>query len=307
MKFGIIEIGSTNTKAFIYDNGDLNDLGTRYIAFKNNYNINNCLLENDIDTLYNFIKEIKKEVKEIYAFGTSIFRKISEYEQIDFTKKLKEIFDVDFKIVSADEESYYTVSGVINNIDYNKKMAVVIGGGGSTEVAIIENKQIVNKVNLDFGAMDITDAYPELKEDIVKTDFNEIINYTIGLIDTLNDQADILVLAGGDYIYFYEKAKYEMQDNFIYVDINQPYLLDYDTLNKYDKDILIKSLDKIKEENIDNQNWWNGARGMRFCMNAVAIKLQSKYIVPTRINMIMGLVDEIKKNIKKGNKKTMNS
>lgn len=296
MKFGIIEIGSTNTKAFIYDNGNLIDLGIKYIAFKNNYSINNCILDSDISVLYDFIDEIKKEVDKIYAFGTSIFRKITEEEKKLFAENLKKIYNIDFKVVSADEESYYTVSGVINNIDYNNKMAVVIGGGGSTEVAIIENKKIINKINLDFGAMDITNAYPDLKDDIVKTDFNEIMNYTINLVDELNDQADVLVLAGGDYIYFYEKAAYKMQSNFIYEDKNQPYLLDFDTLNNYDKDILIKSLDKIKEENPDNVNWWDGARGMRFCMNAVATKLKSNYIIPTKINMIIGLVEEIKKS-----------
>lgn len=296
MKFGIIEIGSTNTKAFIYENGNLIDFGSKYIAFKNNYSINNCLSERDINLLYDFVTEIKKEVDKIYAFGTSIFRKISEVEKSSFKKNLKEIYNVDFKVVSADEESDYTVNGVISNSNYNNKMAVVIGGGGSTEVAIIENKKIINKVNLDFGAMDITNTYLELKDDIVNTDFNTIIDYTINLVNELDDQADVLVLAGGDYIYFYDKAHYEMQKNFIYEDKNQPYLLDFDTLNDYDKDILNKSLNKIKEENPDNVNWWDGARGMRFCMNAIATKLNSKYIIPTRINMIIGLAEEIKNN-----------
>lgn len=37
MKFGIIEIGSTNTKTYIYENDTLMNGGTTYIAFKNNY------------------------------------------------------------------------------------------------------------------------------------------------------------------------------------------------------------------------------------------------------------------------------
>lgn len=40
MKFGIIEVGSTNTKAYVYDDGILTNLGSKYIAFKNNYNVN---------------------------------------------------------------------------------------------------------------------------------------------------------------------------------------------------------------------------------------------------------------------------
>jgi Exopolyphosphatase len=294
--FAILEIGSTNTKAYIYRNGDLEDYGQKFIAFKNNYSINKKLLESDIQELYKFIEEIKKEVSDIYAYGTSIFRKLDNDELENFKLDLENKNGVAFKVVSADEESYFTVKGVMANIDYDKRMAVVIGGGGSTEIAIIDNKEIINKINLDFGAMDITNSFPELKEDKVETDFDLILNHALDKISGLEDYSDILVLAGGDYIYFYQKAEYEMEDNFLYTDDNQKYLLEFDKLNFYDHDILTKSLDDIKKKCVGNENWWDGARGMRFCMNAVARKLNSKYIIPTKINMIIGLVDEIINN-----------
>jgi len=239
------------------------------------------------------VKEIKVKVDKVYAFGTSIFRKLSREEKNNFIKDVKEKFNIDFKIVTADEENEYTVNGVIGNIVYNKKMAVVIGGGGSTEIAIIDNKKIIKKINLDFGAMDITDKYPELKSDIVETDFDTILNYTLSLIPNINESVDVLVLAGGDYIYFYETVGYKMESNNIYKDDNQPYIIDFDTANKYDKDILSKSLDSIKKKCPNNIGWWDGARGMRFCMNAVARKLNAKYIIPTRINMLIGLINEL--------------
>lgn len=257
---------------------------------------NNSLYEKDIIALIDFIKSIKKDIDTIYAFGTSIFRKLGEEALLEFADKLKKELNVIFKVVSADEESYYTTLGVINNINYNKNMAVVIGGGGSTEIAIIDNKEIIHKINLDFGAMDITNRFLELKEDTVKTDFNTILNYTLDLIEDLEYTADILVLAGGDYIYFYEKAGYKMNENNIYKDVNQPFLLSFNKANEYDMDVLNKSLDKIKEQNPDNISWWDGVRGMRFCMNAVARKLNSKFIIPTRINMLIGLIEEIKNN-----------
>lgn len=294
MEFGIIEIGSTNTKAFIYKNGILNDFGQKYIAFKNNYT--NRLLENDINDLYDFIKEIKKTVNNIYAFGTSIFRKISEEERNEFTKALKNKFDVEFRVVSAEEEAIYTVKGVINNIDYTNKLAVVIGGGGSTELIITENKKITNKILLDFGAMDITNSFPDLKNDITNTNFDIMLNYTLNKIGDININIDVLVLAGGDYIYFYQNADYEMENNYLYRDKNQPYLLTFEKLDFYDHDILTKSLKNIKEKCKGNESWWDGARGMRLCMNAIARKLNSKYIIPTKINMLIALAEEIKNN-----------
>jgi len=294
MKFEIIEIGSTNTKAYIYTDDKLTDLGLKHIEFKSNYAANGFLLESDINLLISFINDIKAQVDNIYAYGTSIFRKISQQEKDDFTDKLKAL-NVKFKVVSADEENEYTVKGVIEKIDYYGKMAVVIGGGGSTEIAIIDNKKIIKKINLDFGAIDITNKFSELKNDVAKIKFEEILKYTTDLIGKLNDRVDILVLAGGDYIYFYQKAGYKMGKNIIYQDDNQPYLLDFDTMNGYDMDILSKSLDDIKKQNSDNSGWWDGARGMRFCMNAVARGLKAKYIIPTKINMLIGLASEISK------------
>lgn len=299
MKFGIIEIGSTNTKTYIYDNGELKNLGNTYIAFKKNFNINNKhLLASDVTLLDELIDSLKEEVSEIYAFGTSIFRKLEENEKIEFINNMKEKHNIDFKVVSADEESEYTVRGVIDNIDYNEKMAVVIGGGGSTEIAIIENKEISRKINLDFGAIDIVEAFPDLKDDITKTSFDEMIDYTTNLFDDINSDVDALVLAGGDYIYFYETVGYEMQKNTLYDDKNQPYMIDFATADQYDHDILTESLDNIVSKCPDKAGWWEGSRGMRFCMNAVARKLNAKYIIPTRINMLIGLSNEILKQKK---------
>ncbi len=299
MKFGIIEIGSTNTKAYIYDNEELKNLGKTYISFKSNFNINNKhLLPSDVEKLDNLIEDLKKDVDKIYAYGTSIFRKLEADELDEFTKRMKDKHDIDFKVVTADEESQYTVDGVIANIDYYEKMAVVIGGGGSTEIAIIENKKVIKKINCDFGAIDITDNFPDLKEDITETSFDEMIDYTLNLIDDIDESVEILVLAGGDYIYFYETVGYEMLPNNIYEDKNQPYIIPFDKANEYDHDILKKSLNAIKEKCPDNESWWDGARGMRFCMNAVARKVDAKYLVPTRINMLIGIANEIKNSLK---------
>lgn len=299
MNFGILEIGSTNTKAYIYKDNELINLGTKYIPFKTNYAVHNKLLESDVTTLLEFIESIKDKVDNIYAYGTSIFRKLSAEELENFKQLLMEKFNISFKVVSAEEENEYTVKGVLANNNYDKDMVVIIGGGGSTEVAYVKNREIMKKVSLDFGAMDITEKYPELKDDKVETSFDDMLSYTLSLIGDLDMQSDIAVLAGGDYIYFYETVGYEMKKNNLYTDVNQPYLLDFNKADEYDKDILTKSLDEIKERCKDNTGWWNGARGMRFCMNAVARNVKAKYIIPTRINMLIGISNEIKERLSK--------
>lgn len=297
MNFAIIEVGSTTTKAYSYDGQTVEDLGRKYIPFKSHYKEENKLKEEDVKALYSFIEDIKSKVSSIYVFGTSIFRNLTDTQREEFLKITKKRLGIDFKIVSAEEESAYTVRGVISNISYDGRMAVIIGGGGSTEIAIVNHREVVKKLNLPFGAMDVTEQYPELKSDVVTTSFDEILNYVDNLVGNLEDDVEVAVLAGGDYIYFYETVGYAMEKNTLYEDDNQPYVLTFEQADEYDHDIMTKSLEKIKNLCPDNKGWWDGARGMRFCMNAISRKVNAKYIVPTRINMLLGLVDEIKKSM----------
>lgn len=298
MEFGILEIGSTNTKAYVYKNKSLINLGSKFIPFKNNYKLDNHLNKNDVNNLLEFAKKIKKQVPRVYAYGTSIFRNISEEELQEFTTLFKDKLDIDFKVVTANEENEYTVQGVLANNKYRGKMVVMIGGGGSTEIAFINNRKIITEVNLPFGAMDITEHFPELKEDIVNTNFNAILEYANKLVGELNFKANTMVLAGGDYIYFYETVGYIMEKNNLFSDENIPYLIKFPQADFYDHDILTKSLNKIKEKCPENTGWWNGARGMRFCVNSIARKTKAKYILPTKINMLIGIASEIQKNKK---------
>lgn len=298
MNFGVIEVGSTNTKAYLYKDGQLENLGARYIAFKTNYKKNNSLLESDVKDLCSFIEEIQKQVDKVYMFGTSIFRNITDEQREEFIKMIKDNYDIDFRVVSAEEESKYTVQGVIHKINKPLKLAVVIGGGGSTEIAIIENGKTIKTVNLNFGAMDITEHFPELKGDTVETDFQEMLDYTLSLVPEIDEDVDTMVLAGGDYIYFYETVGYAMEKNDIYEDDNQPYMIEFDIFNDYDADVLSVSFDDIRAQCPGNEGWWDGARGMRFCMNAIARRLNAKYIIPTRINMLIGLAAEIEEKNK---------
>lgn len=295
MKFGLLEIGSTNTKAYLYHDGQLQNCGSKFIAFKNHYKENHKILKSDKEELFSFAKELKEKATTVYAVGTSGFRIMEQKDQEQIIGDMKQELDIDLKIVSSSEECEYTVKGVLQDIDYQDKMAIVIGGGGSTEIAIVENKKIIDKINLPFGSMDITDHFPDLNADITTTPFEQMWEYTHGLVGKINHKVEAIVLAGGDFLYFYETVGYEMKPNHLYHDKKQPYCIERNQSNEYDKDILTRSLDAIKKKCPGNENWWIGARGMRFCINTIAYELDAKYIIPTRINMLIGLAGEIEK------------
>ncbi len=298
MRFIIIEVGSTNTKCYLCDNKNIEEVKTQYIGFKVNYQENGKILESDLNTLYSLVEEMKQYSDSINVYGTSIFRNLSETEKENFLSNFKFKTGYDFNIVSADQENEYTVYGVINNNNYIGKLAVMIGGGGSTEISIVDNKKIISKINLPFGAMDIASKYKDLALDKATSDFDEILEYTKSLIGSLEEESDVLVLSGGNYSYFYKAAHYNMDKNNIYYDNNQPFIIDINKSNGIDRDFHYNgSLEQMKLENADNIGWWNGGvRGMRMCVHALAYKLNTKYIIPTSITMVYGIASMLKDN-----------
>lgn len=291
-RFAIVEIGSTNTKAYLYENGEVLDLGFQTIEFKNHYKIAQKIEQKDKEDLFQFIKNLKEE--NCYVYGTSIFRNLKKEELEEWLIEFKEQTGFDFQVVTPDMENEYTVYGAIANTNYQGKVAVMIGGGGSTELSIVENGTIIEKANSSFGAMDTTDMFPDLKEDFATTDYDTMIQKTKELVNIPNNKADILILAGGDYIYFYEELNYPISKNKFSENPLQPYCLDTETMDKCDKDFFYQvSLEEICQRT-KKDGWWRGARGMRLCVKSLVDILEVKYIIPTRISMVYGIVEKLK-------------
>ncbi len=294
-KFIIVEVGSTNTKASYYEEGSIRNLGFRTIEFKTHFKESRNILDNDKEALYNYIKELKEICEKIYVYGTSIFRDLSIEARKNWLLEFKDNTKIDFNIVSAKEENKYTTFGAFPN--YKGSIAIMIAGGASTELSIFNEGNLIEQEYYNFGVTNALSEYPDLSADIVTSNYDEMVLYMQSLIDKKpKNNADILVLAGGDFIYFFEEAKYPLLKNEFYENELEPYALDIETATEYDKNFFYNvSLDEICTRT-NNEGWWRGTRGMRLCVKALCEELNVKYIVPTRINMVYGIVKEILDN-----------
>ena len=294
-KFIIIEVGSTNTKTYLYEE-KLKDLGIITINFKSNYKLNKKIMESDLEKIYEHIENLKNYGCPIYVFGTSIFRELDNLERGNFLKEFKDNTNIDFTIVNQEMENELIIHGVISENDYRGKLAIMIGSGDSTEVTIIEDKKIIETSHNNYGAIDVCERYPDINDETATTLLNEMNEDTLYVTKPLDNKADILVLAGGDYLKFYETLKYPVQRNRFYLDPKQSWYLDSLTMLEYDEDFFYhKSLIEIQNENFSSREWWNGTtRGMRICINAIAKAVNAKYIIPTKISMVYGIVEKIK-------------
>ncbi len=291
-KIAIIEIGSTNTKINICENGTIIEQNNYTIEFKTNYYKEEKIDNNDLNKLYNIIENIRNITKKIHLYGCSIFRNISKVELDNINEILIEKYNIKIEVITQEDEAKLTALGCYSDIQYDKNICIFIGGGGSTELVFVKNKKIISEKHFDFGVVDITRKFTTLKNDIPECTFEEVYEYIDKLIGNIDIQCETLILAGGDHLYWYNNAGYELLNNHIYESENQKYMITNEMSDNYDKNTLITSLDAIRN-NSDNPLWFDGSRAMKVINNVVLHKVNAKYIIPTKINMEQGLINNV--------------
>lgn len=284
----IVEVGSTNTKIDLATEDDVKHLETITISFKKNFKKENKLNSKDIEILISKVKELKNKYKEIYVCGTSIFRNLNEKDKKEFLDLFFKETGISFDIIDAEKENRLTVLGCVRNV--NKKVAILVGGGGSTEITIFD-KEIKEMINTPFGGMDIMNRYPDLALDLATTDLEEVKSVVREHLKLPKEKADILILAGGGHLHFALESGISYKENTLYTDKLQPIMMDIDSRKKdtlrYYKEI---SLDDIRKR-VSDPDWWYATRAMCAFVLVVAEEIGAKYIVPTDISMVYGLVN----------------
>lgn len=289
-RYAIIEIGSTNTKAHVYDSQNESALldKTVTIEFKKNYKEQKKIIDSDLSKLYKLIDKTIEYTDNIHIYGCSIFRNITKQELDEVNHKIYNKYKLKIEVVSQEDEANYTAIGCYSDIDYNKNICVFIGGGGSTELIFVNNKKVIGRKLYDFGVGDVTNKFNTLKDDVPTCSFDEVYNYIGTLMDDIDINADVLILSGGDHLYWYNNAEFKLDDNTLYSNKNQKYMITKETSDLYDRGAYKKSLDKIRK-NSDNPLWFDGSRAMKTINNYVLHKINAKYVIPTRINMEDGI------------------
>ena len=283
----IIEVGSINTKVDLFNGEKVIHLETATIEFKKNYKKQNKLDENDVKNLINLVKKYSEKYTNIYVCGTSIFRSLNNTQQNEFLNLFYDETGNKFNIISQEKENELTVYGTVRNV--NSKVAVFIGGGGSTEIAIYDGK-IEEMVNSPIGVMDIMNEFPDLGDDLAKTKL-ETVQQSIKL-NLPKGKADILILAGGGHKNFALNSGVSYEKNTLFSDELLPIMMDIETRKKDTKKFFEEiSLDEIRSR-VSDPNWWYATRAMCAFVLNVAEEIGAKYIIPTDISMVYGLLEE---------------
>ena len=284
MKKIVIEVGSTCTKVDCYDGEKIEHIKTLPIEFKKNYKKENKLDYNDVRKLIELVNSIESE--DVFVCGTSIFRQLRENEKEEFLNLFKKETKKDFNIISQEDENIYTVKGATKHV---KEDLVFVGGGGCTEISYF-NLEIKDMKNNKFGVMDILNVFPDLGNDIASTSLDVVMEYIRNKIEVPNIKTDIMILAGGGHEYFARESGIRYKENNLYEDPNETIMMDINTriedTKRYYTEI---SLDEIRKR-VEEPAWWYATRAMCAFVLVVAEKVGAKYIIPTDISMIYGII-----------------
>ena len=285
----IVEVGSTCTKVDKFNGKNIEKLEGKTIQFKKHYNEDKKLRESDVNKLIENIKELKNISKDIYVCGTSIFRTLNDLEKNRFLEKFKNETGYNFNIISQERENELTVFGTTRFVQ--DKVCVFIGGGGSTEISVYDNG-IKESVNSKIGVIDVMQKFPDLAENFATTNLETVKEFIKERLNLPKEKADILILAGGGHEKFARYSGIKYEKNTLYKDEASPIMMDIETrkseTERYYKSI---SLDEIRDR-VNDPDWWYATRAMCAFVLVVAEEIGAKYIVPTNIAMVYGILDK---------------
>ena len=287
MKKVIVEVGSTNTKIDECNGKNAKRLDELTIRFKGHYKELGHIDQKDIETLLSKVLELKKKYEDIFVCGTSIFRDLAKKEQSQFLKDFSSKTGLEFNIISQEQENELTVLGATRSV--NSPACVLVGGGGSTEISIV-NKGITEFKKTSFGVMDVMEAFSDLADDVASTPLETVMAFIEKRLNVPETKVDILILAGGGHEVFARGSGIKYWDNTLYNDTAAPIMMDIETRKQDTKEFFEKtSLETIKKK-ASNPDWWFATRAMCAFVLVVAEKIGAKYIVPTNMSMVYGLL-----------------
>ena len=133
--------------------------------------------------------------------------------------------------------------------------------------------------------------FPDLADNFAKSDIEDVKKFIKQKLELPKEKADILILSGGGHEKFARLSGVKYENNTLYNDAASPIMMDIETrkseTERYYKAI---SLDEIRNR-VNDPDWWYATRAMCAFVLVVAEEIGAKYVVPTDIAMVYGLLN----------------
>jgi len=170
-------------------------------AYENGGNLQNFAIERAINALKEFLLIAKSlKVRKILAVATSAVRDAPN--RSEFLSRVKKELGINIKVIDGNKEAFF--GGVAAaNLLYEKNGVTIDIGGGSTELALIKKKKIINTISLKLGTVrlkelyfdknDIDGAKKHIKAEIKRLDEEFKQNKVFGIGGTIRALSQVIM------------------------------------------------------------------------------------------------------------------
>jgi len=199
----IIDIGSNSIRMTVFEKSShfayhlIKEVKSRVRigegAYENSGILQDIPLQRAYDALEGF-KNIIKTLKcqKILCVATSALRDAPNSSL--FIKKIKNELDIKIKIIDGNKEAYYGGIAATNLLYQISNATTIDIGGGSTELALIENGRVLNTISINIGTVRIKELFLDKHSPSA-----DIVSYVREVISTIpkSFKSENMIVIGG--------------------------------------------------------------------------------------------------------------
>lgn len=221
----------------------------------------------------------KFKVRKVLCIGTSAIRDAKNAST--FINSVKKNFKINIKIISGKQEAFYGGFAALNLLSDFKDGVTVDIGGGSTELALIRNNQIIDMLSLDLGTVRLKELFYD------KKDIKGIASFIKKELDKIPEsfRSENIIGIGGSLraltktIMKLQNYPFDALHNFIY---------NYKDYSKLIDKISTSSVLELKEYPIKKERL-DTIRGGAYIFKSLAKKLQAEKVITSGVGIREGL------------------
>jgi exopolyphosphatase/pppGpp-phosphohydrolase len=297
MKEYYIDLGSSTIKVYEYESS-LKLIEEHSIYFKNNFTPEKGISDANKEELYHFFESLKGKYdmhyENTHIFATGIFRNLIQPQKQELVRTFNSKFDLHFNIISHGIENYYLGKAMENN--YNDKKVMIINmGGKTTEIVTFLKDKIIDRKNLKLGVADLLNTFPNVNDRYSSASIDEMANFVKEKISDINFDNDYncAIFTGGEER-FEKLTNYHLVSNALFEDGIHKYMVSIEDFIKGNNHIFFEmSLDELYSLMPNNPKWMDGARAGAVLPQAIFEKANIKFVIPSDLNLINGIINDI--------------
>lgn len=297
MKKYFIDIGSSTIKVYSFHNKELVLLEEKSIYMKNGFSNEKGISQENKKELLDYFNLLKEKynfnINNTNIYATGIFRKMHSEIKAEFIKNFKSKINLNFSIISHDEENKYLELAMKHNYN-NKKVLIINMGGKTTELVTFSSGEVIDRRNIEIGVAELMNKFSQANDKYSSVPIEEVVEYTnTQITEEFDTDYDCAIFTGGE-LRFEQLTGYNLVKNTLFDDNIHKYMISYQDFVKGNQKIFFElSIQELYNLMPQNPKWMDGARVGAVLSQAIFEKCGITIIIPSDLNLINGVVKNI--------------